>query len=165
MIVILYNIRSLHNIGSIFRTSDGAGIEKIFLCGYTSAPVDEFGVTRGHVAKTALGAEHFVAWEKRASTTALIDRLHRDGYKIYAVELSPRSTPYQNIKLSARAWEKAVLVMGSEVKGLSPGILKRADRILEIPMFGQKESLNVAVAFGVVVYGLRLNSTPSKAKP
>jgi tRNA G18 (ribose-2'-O)-methylase SpoU len=157
MIAVLYNIRSLHNVGSMFRTADGAGIEKIYLCGYTSAPVDEAGIVRGQVGKTALGAEHSVAWEKKASTTALLDRLHRDGYKIFAIELDSKSRPYQKIKLSERAWKKTVLVMGSEVKGLTPGILKRADKILEIPMYGMKESLNVSVAFGVVTYGLRMN--------
>jgi len=158
MIAILYNIRSLHNIGSMFRTSDAVGVEKIYLCGYTSAPVDENGIVRGQVGKTALGAEHSVPWEKCKSTTALLDRLHRNGYKIYAVEIDPRSTPYQKIKLTPRGWKKAALVMGSEVLGLTPGILKRADKILEIPMHGMKESLNVSVAFGVVTYGLHMNS-------
>jgi len=158
MIVILYNLRSLHNIGSIFRTSDGAGVRKIYLCGYTSAPVDEFGASRTQLAKTALGAEHMVLWEKKRSATALIDRLRKEGYQIFAVELDKRSVPYQKVKLSDRELERTVLVMGSEVKGLTPGILKRADKILEIPMLGKKESLNVSVAFGVVAYGLCFNS-------
>jgi tRNA G18 (ribose-2'-O)-methylase SpoU len=165
MIVILYNVRSLHNIGSILRTSDGAGIEKIYLCGYTSAPVDEFGASRSQIAKTALGAEHMVLWEKKRSTTALIDRLHKDGYQIFAVELDKKSVPYQKVRLSAKELERTVLVMGSEVKGLTPGILRRVDKILEIPMLGKKESLNVSVAFGVVAYGLLLNSPILKAKP
>jgi tRNA G18 (ribose-2'-O)-methylase SpoU len=156
MIVLLYNLRSLHNIGSIFRTSDGAGVSKIYLCGYSSAPVDEFGASRSQIAKTALGAEHMVLWEKKRSATAVIDRLHKDGYQVFAVELDKRSVPYQVIKLTAKEWERTVLVMGSEVKGLTPGILKRVDKILEIPMFGKKESLNVSVAFGVVAYGLRV---------
>jgi 23S rRNA (guanosine2251-2'-O)-methyltransferase len=158
MIVVLNNIRSLHNIGSIFRTSDAVGVEKIYLCGYTSAPKDEFGASRSQIAKTALGAEHTMLWEKQKSATKLLDRLHRDGFKIYAVELDKRSTPYHKVKLSARDLQKAVVVMGNEVTGLSPAVLRRADKILEIPMFGHKESLNVSVAYGVVVYGLRLNS-------
>lgn len=162
MIVILYNLRSLHNIGSIFRTSDGAGVSKIYLCGYTSAPVDEFGASRSQIAKTALGAEHMVAWEKKRSATALIDRLRQDGYQIFAVELDKKSVPYQTVKLSAKELERTVLVMGSEVKGLTPGILKRADKILEIPMHGKKESLNVSVAFGVVAYGLRMRQRSQK---
>lgn len=162
MIAVLNNIRSLHNVGSMFRTSDAVGITKIYLCGYTSAPADEFGVTRPQIAKTALGAEHTVAWEKKKSATALIDRLRREGFKIYAVEINERSVPCNSLKLSARALEKAVIVVGNEVDGVSPAILKRADKILEIPMFGMKESLNVSVAFGVVAYSLRLSAKIEK---
>jgi len=166
MIAILHNIRSLYNVGSIFRTSDAVGISKIYLCGYTPAPYDEFGLPIGPLVKTALGAERTVAWEKCASTTRLLDKLHDDGYKIFAVEQSKRSMPYQHLRLSKRQLEKAALIVGNEIKGVSPAVLSRADKILEIPMFGKKESLNVAVAFGIVAYGLRMNSsdrTPKKA--
>ena len=166
MIAILHNIRSLHNVGSIFRTADAVGISKIYLCGYTPAPYDEFGLPIGPLVKTALGAERTVAWEKCASTTRLLDKLRADGYKIFAVEQSKRSMPYQRLRLSKRQLEKAALIVGNEIKGVSPAVLSRADKILEIPMFGKKESLNVAVAFGIVAYGLRMNSsdrTPKKA--
>jgi tRNA G18 (ribose-2'-O)-methylase SpoU len=159
MIAVLHNIRSLHNVGSVFRTADAVGISKIYLCGYTPAPYDEFGLPAGPLVKTALGAERTVAWEKCASTTRLLDKLHADGYKIFAVEQNKRSLPYQCLRLSGKQLDKAALIMGNEIKGVSPAVLSRVDKILEIPMFGKKESLNVAVAFGIVAYGLRMNSS------
>jgi tRNA G18 (ribose-2'-O)-methylase SpoU len=158
MIAVLHNIRSLHNVGSILRTADAVGMEKIYLCGYTPAPFDEFGLPRGPLVKTALGAEHTVAWERCASTTRLLDKLRTEGKKIFAVEQNKRSVAYQRVRLSKKQFANAVLVVGNEIKGVSPAVLSRADKILEIPMFGKKESLNVAVAFGIVAYGLRLNS-------
>jgi len=158
MIAVLHNIRSLHNVGSIFRTADAVGISKIYLCGYTPAPFDEFGLPRGPLAKTALGAERTVAWEKCASTPRLLDKLHAGRYKIFAVEQSKKSVAYRRVHLSKKQLATAVLVVGNEIKGLSPAVLARADKILEIPMFGKKESLNVAVAFGIVAYGLLQSS-------
>ena len=155
MIVILHNIRSLYNVGSIFRTADAAGIEKIYLCGITPAPVDQFGKYRPQLTKVSLGAEKYVAWEKFGSTTKLIDKLKGDGYKIFAVEQSKKSIPYYRIRRSSDTIvNKIVLVLGNEIKGLPQAILKRSDKILEIPMKGKKESLNVAVAFGVVAFHL-----------
>jgi tRNA G18 (ribose-2'-O)-methylase SpoU len=156
MIVILHNIRSLHNVGSIFRTSDAVGAEKIYLCGYTPAPFDEYGLPRGPLAKTALGAEKTVAWEKCRQTTRLLDKLKQEGKSIIAVEQSKRSISYNRLHLSKKQFKNIVLVMGNEVRGLSPAVLRHADKVLEIPMFGKKESLNVSVAFGIVAYGLRL---------
>ena len=148
MIAVLHNIRSRHNVGSIFRTADAAGIKKIYLCGYTPEPLP----------KVSLGAEKFLPWEKCKSTTALIGRLKKDGFLILAIEQSPRAVPYYKFKdLKIKKFKDLVLVFGNEVKGLPPAILKRADKILEIPMYGKKESLNVAVAFGVVVFGLVLS--------
>lgn len=152
MRVVLVNIRSLHNVGSIFRTADAAGIEKIYLTGYTPTPLDKFGNKRSQLAKVSLGAEDSIAWEYFKSATSLIDRLIKEGFKILAVEQSKSSTPFNKVK--TKNLGKVVLIMGNEVKGLSPAILKRADQILEIPMLGKKESLNVSVAFGIVVYGL-----------
>lgn len=159
MIAILYNIRSVHNVGSIFRTADGAGVEKIYLCGFTPTPINELGHPRIQLTKVSLGAERSVRWEKVKSTTALIDRLKKRGYKIIAVEQAKNSVSLFNI------WsynnKKIVIVVGNEIKGLSPGILKRADKILEIPMVGRKKSLNVSVAFGIVVYHLRFGTAKS----
>lgn len=153
MIAILYNIRSLHNVGSIFRTADAAGIEKLYLCGITPTPLDQFGKIRPQLAKVSLGAEKTVPWEKFSSTSRLIDKLKKEKYKIFAIEQSKKSIPYNKIGTFARE-SRAALILGNEVKGLSPAILKKCDKILEIPMHGEKESLNVAVAFGIVTFRL-----------
>jgi 23S rRNA (guanosine2251-2'-O)-methyltransferase len=144
MIVILHNVRSLHNVGSIFRTADAVGIEKIYLCGITPEPVDKFGRLRQQLAKVSLGAEKSVPWEKVVGTTRLIDRLKKDKWKIIAIEQNKRSIPY--FKIKAKDLEpKTALILGNEVSGLSQSVLERADKILEIPMKGKKESLNVSV--------------------
>ena len=172
VIVILHNIRSLHNVGSIFRTADAAGVSKIYLTGITPAPTDRFGKIRPQFAKVSLGAEKFVAWEKVGQTAALLKRLKKEGCKIFAVEQAKKSVPYYKarpfnaapvrgperpLRASRRQSKnksKLALVFGNEVRGLPPSILKRADKVLEIPMRGGKESLNVSVAFGIVVFGL-----------
>ncbi|OGY62888.1 MAG: hypothetical protein A2745_01990 [Candidatus Harrisonbacteria bacterium RIFCSPHIGHO2_01_FULL_44_13] len=168
MIVILRDIRSLYNVGSIFRTADAAGVEKIYLCGITPEPVDRFGKIRTQLAKVSLGAEKTVAWEKCSSASRVIDRLKKEGYKILAIEQSKRAIPYFELRMSDLRLKKAALILGSETRGLTPSILKRADAILEIPMRGAvvrqahhprrigrgKESLNVAVAFGIVAFQL-----------
>lgn len=156
MIAILHNIRSRQNVGSVFRTADAVGVSKIYLTGYTPTPTDEFGLPVPQLTKVSLGAENFVPWEKKAMIGKLLDRLKREGKKIYAVELAKNSIPYNEVRLVGKDFDDAVLVMGNEVRGLSSAILRRADSVLEIPMFGQKESLNVAVSFGIVAYGLRL---------
>lgn len=154
-VVVLHNIRSLHNVGSIFRTADGAGFGKIYLCGITPLPVDRFERLQPDFAKVALGAEKSVAWEKAARTAPLLKRLKREGFKIFAVEQDPRSLPYGRWPRPG-AGEKIALVMGAEVEGLPKKLLDQADRIFEIPMRGTKESLNVAVAFGIAAYGVDL---------
>ncbi len=148
-IAVLYNIRSLHNVGSIFRTADGAGIKKIYLCGITPAPVDSFGKPRQQLVKTSLGAEQFVKWQKEKETSKILRELKKNGYKILAIEQSKKSIPYY--KFSSKS-PKLCLVVGNEVSGLSPSVLKLANKILEIPMLGDKESLNVSVAFGIATY-------------
>ena len=153
MIVILHNIRSTHNVGSIFRTADAAGCEKIYLCGITPAPIDRFGRENEKISKVALGAENWIAWEKVGQTTRLIDKIKKDGYKIFAVEQNKKSVPYYKVKIKNKK-SKVALILGAEVDGLTPTILRRADKILEIPMRGKKESLNVAVAFGIVAFNL-----------
>ena len=176
MIIILDNIRSLYNVGSIFRTADAAGVEKIYLCGITPEPVDRFGKLRPQLAKVSLGAEKTVAWEYCKSASRLINKLKKESYKIpkprnagpgwqwqgrltiFAVEQDKKSIPYYKMKPFDKAQGKnkneLVLIFGNEVKGLSKSILKEADKILEIPMRGKKESLNVSVAFGIVVFHL-----------
>lgn len=154
IIAILHNIRSLHNVGSIFRTADAAGVKKIYLCGITPAPVNIFGKPRQQLTKVSLGAEKYVDWEKVQSTAPLIARLKKEKYKIFAIEQNKKSIPYYKINLSTYDVDRLALVVGNEVKGLPLSVLKRADKILEIPMRGRKESLNVSVAFGVVVFYL-----------
>ncbi|MDP2704000.1 MAG: TrmH family RNA methyltransferase [bacterium] len=157
MIAILHNIRSVHNVGAIFRTADACGIGKLYLCGITPTPLDRFGRHRRDFAKTALGAEKTVLWEKVQSTTRLLDRLKKEGFRIFAVEQDEKTVSLFDIHVwesNSQTLEKAGVVVGDEVRGLGPALLKRADVILEIPMFGKKESLNVSVAFGVVAYRL-----------
>ncbi len=159
MIVILHNIRSLYNVGSIFRTADAAGMEKIYLCGITPSPVDTFGKPRQQLTKVSLAAEKYVEWDASSRSTRatlkLLEKLKGEGYKIFAVEQSKKSVPYYELKTTNyKPKTKIALVLGNEIKGLPLSILKRADKILEIPMRGKKESLNVAVAFGIVVFHL-----------
>lgn len=154
MIVVLDNIRSMHNVGSIFRTADAADVEKIYLCGITPSPLDDFGRKRIQFSKVSLGAEDSVEWEKCKQTFRIVDNLKKQGYKIFVIEINKKSISYHKIRLSKSELEKTVLVLGHEVKGLSNTILKKADKILEIPMLGQKESLNVSVAFGIIVFSL-----------
>lgn len=172
IVAVLHNVRSLHNVGSIFRTADAAGVSKIYLCGITPSPVDRFGKIRPQLAKVALGAEKTVRWEsvKLSEEIRIIKKLKEDGFKILAVEQSKKSIPYYQLKAKSSQL-KAVLIMGNEAKGLPKNILKVSDKILEIPMRGAvvrqahhprragrgKESLNVSVAFGIAVFGLIYN--------
>ncbi|MCX6713202.1 MAG: RNA methyltransferase [Candidatus Vogelbacteria bacterium] len=147
-VLILPNIRSTYNVGAIFRTADAAGINKIYLVGYTPAPVDEFGRADSGIAKTALGAEKTINWEKVASTTALIKKLKKTGFQIIALEQAKNSVDYKKVKPKF----PCAMILGEEVSGLSPAILKNCDLIAEIPMQGQKESLNVSVAAGIALF-------------
>lgn len=161
MVAILYNIRSLHNVGSIFRTSDAAGVEKLFLCGYTPAPMDKHNRPESRLVKTALGAEKYIEWEKIsrriAGTVELINRLKKEGYKVLAVEQSRDSISFYKLKYKKKEFDKLALVMGNEIKGLPPSVLKAVDAVIEIPMFGKKESLNVSVAYGIAVYEIMIS--------
>ena len=155
MVVVLHNIRSLHNVGSIFRTSDAVGVEKLYLCGFTPTPLDRLGRVRPPFQKVALDAEENVAWEKCSQSWRTIEKLKKDGYKIYAIEQGVGSVPYHKVGVKG----KVALVLGHEVRGLPESILSRADKTLEIPMSGMKESLNVSVAYGIVVYSLKYKDT------
>ena len=156
LIIILHNIRSLYNVGSIFRTADAVGAEKIYLTGITPEPIDVLGRWRQRLTKVSLGAEKSLAWEKQTSLTRVIKRLGTEGFNVIALEQSPRSKSPKTIIKSLKKSSKIALIAGSETKGLAPGILKVVDYILELPMAGQKESLNVAVALGVAAYLLNL---------
>ena len=144
LVVICHNIRSAYNVGSIFRTADGAGAAKIFLTGYTPAP------PHPGISKTALGAEKCVGWEKISKLDALFKKLKKKKFRIVALEQSEKSVDYNFFCSSG----KVALVLGNEVRGLSRAVLNKSDRIIEIPMRGEKESLNVAVAFGIAAYSI-----------
>jgi 23S rRNA (guanosine2251-2'-O)-methyltransferase len=160
-ILILHNIRSVHNVGSIFRTADAAGIAKIFLTGYTPAPLDRFGRERKDFVKVSLGAEKSVPWESAAQLTPVLKKLKKGGYTVLAIEQNKKSTSlfdYHHLRRDPAKGGgkpyKIAVVMGNEVLGISPQSLTYADHILEIPMRGKKESLNVSVAAGVALFAL-----------
>lgn len=155
MYVILDNIRSVYNVASIFRTADAVGVGKIFLCGITPTPLTPLGSLREDFHKVALGAESFVPWEYSSRTIYPLRRLKKDKMFIMALEQAATASPYWVIRKNKFNWERSVLILGNEPKGIGSGVLRKADRIIEIPMLGKKESLNVSVAFGIVVCHLR----------
>jgi len=157
MVIILENIRSVFNVGSIFRTADAAGVKKIYLCGITPEPVDRFGKIRPQFAKVSLGAEKTVEWEYNKSCANVLCDLKKEKYKIYAVEQDKKSIPYFKVKKTDL--DKVALIFGNEVDGISKNILKRADKILEIPMSGKKESLNVSVAAGIAIFNFKYGNS------
>jgi 23S rRNA (guanosine2251-2'-O)-methyltransferase len=146
--LILHDIRSAHNVGAIFRTADGVGVGMIYLTGYTPAPLDRFGRLRADVAKSALGAEKTVAWRHEESVTELLARLRGRGVRSVAVEQTPSAQEYR----SAARHPDTVYIFGNEVDGLPESVLARVDEVIEIPMFGSKESLNVSVCAGIILY-------------
>ncbi len=147
-ILIIHDIRSVTNVGAMFRTADAAGIDKIYLTGFTPTPIDRFGRVRGDMAKSALGAENFIPWEYKKNTAKLLDSLKKDKYLIIGIEQSKNSVDYKKVKLQS----KNVFIVGAEVTGVPKNVLKRCDFIAEIPMKGKKESLNVSVACGIALF-------------
>lgn len=152
LFVIAHNIRSLHNVGSIFRTADSFGVTKMYLSGYTGVPE---GKNADKIGKVALGAEQFVPWEQSKSLVRLVKKLRKDvpNIRIAALEnnVAYKTTLLQNFKPKF----PLALILGEETKGNTKKILDLADDILEIPMHGKKESLNVSVAAGIALYALR----------
>ncbi len=150
--IIAHNIRSAHNVGAIFRTADGAGVAKIYLSGYSQqpAPEDKENKTKPEkmLEKTALGAEESVAWERAKDLPALIEKLKKAGVSIVALEKTATSV---DIGIFKPAFPMA-LILGHEVDGVKDDILEVCDAVIEIPMRGQKESLNVSVAAGIAMY-------------
>ncbi|MBL7045119.1 MAG: TrmH family RNA methyltransferase [Parcubacteria group bacterium] len=146
--LILHNIRSVQNVGAIFRTADAVGISKIYLTGYTPTPLDRFGRERSDVAKTALGAQKSVEWEYVKTATTIINKLKKDKTEIIAVEQSSNAIDYKKVKIK----QDTAFVFGNEVKGLSKSVLGKSDVVVQINMLGQKESLNVSVAVGVLMF-------------
>jgi len=144
----LHNVRSAHNVGSIFRTADAAGVTMIYLAGVTPAPRDRFGRVQKEIAKVALGAETSVVWEKHTSPGRVIATLRRGGWKVAAVEQDTHSKNYRNFKTG----DRTLFIFGNEVRGLPSSVLKKCNAIIEIPMHGKKESLNVSVAAGIILF-------------
>jgi len=143
--IILDNIRSLHNVGSILRTADAAGWDKVYFTGYTGCPPDR------RIEKVSLGAEEFVAWEQVEDPVKLCENLKNKKFKILALEQTEQSEDIFEFKTSE---ENIALILGNEVEGVASELLALADHHLEIPMHGQKASLNVSVAAGVALYKL-----------
>ncbi len=142
---LLDNVRSLYNVGSIFRTSDGAFIEKLYLCGFTPHP------PRREIEKTALGSTQSVPWEYHRNPIEVIHLLRERHIKIVVLELTDESSPYYDVQPSDFP---LCLVVGNEITGIRKEIIELADMAIEIPMYGMKQSLNVAVAYGIAVFGL-----------
>jgi tRNA G18 (ribose-2'-O)-methylase SpoU len=149
VIVLLDSIRSLYNTGSILRTADASGVERVVLCGITPRP-DQGSRQRRAIAKTALGAEHSVAWEYQSDAHAALRSLAAAGYHTMAVETSPEAV---NLFEWTPRWP-VCLVFGHEVDGVSSTLAAHVETVIRIPMLGQKRSLNVATAAGVVLYEL-----------
>lgn len=144
IVVVLDRVRSVYNVGSFFRTGDGVGLDKLYLCGYTGTPPHK------GIAKTALGAEMEVPWEHRQSAVELVDELASQGYQIAAAETGEDAVDIYD-------WNPdfpTCVVFGNEVEGVAPEILERADVCVQLPMAGVKDSLNVAVAGGALLYEL-----------
>ena len=149
-VAILDNLRSVHNVGSIFRTANAVGVDKLYLCGTTPTPLDKKGLLRSDFAKVSLGAEETVVWEYREDTKNLIQELHNEGYYVIAFEQDERAQDYKDVKVLEKS--SIAFVIGPEVTGITKEILEVCDVIAEIPMVGSKESLNVTIAFGIGVY-------------
>ena len=147
-ILILHNIRSVENVGAMFRTADAVGISKIYLIGYRPAKLNRFGKKRKDLAKSALGAEEYVNWEQKKNLIAIVHRLKQEKFLIIGIEQDKKSVDYKKIKLK----EKNAFIVGMEVFGIPKKVLKKCDIIAEIPMRGKKESLNVSVALGIALF-------------
>ena len=146
IVVVLDNVRSLNNIGSVFRTSDAFRIEKIYLCGITATPPNR------EIHKTALGAEDSVAWEYSKETLPVVNALKAQGYKIYAVEQAENSVSLENFSLLPG--EKYALIFGNEVKGVQQEVIEETEGCIEIPQYGTKHSFNISVSAGIVLWEL-----------
>lgn len=148
--VIIHDIRSAHNVGAMFRTADAAGVSCMYISGYTPAPLDRFDRPVKEIAKTALGAELTIPWEYAKEPTGIIAKLKTEGFVVVGIEQDERAVDYKTYAPTP----KTLLLVGSEVEGLSTELREMCDVLVEIPMHGDKESLNVSVAFGVALFRL-----------
>lgn len=143
-VVVLDNIRSLNNIGSVFRTSDAFLVSDIYLCGITATP------PHPDIHKTALGAENSVSWHYYNNTLDVVDKLHKDGYIVLAIEQVNNSISLENIELDKN--KKYAVILGNEVKGVQQEVVDKCDGCIELPQYGTKHSLNVSVTAGIVIW-------------
>ena len=144
LIVVLDDVRSLHNVGSVFRSGDAFRVEAVYLCGITATP------PHPEIHKTALGGEDSVAWRYFPTATEAIESLHNDGFFVYSIEQVEGSTKLQNLQLDTD--RRYAVVLGDEVKGVHQEVVDMSDGCLEIPQFGTKHSLNVSVTAGMVIW-------------
>lgn len=144
LIVVLDNVRSLNNVGSVFRTSDAFLVKAVYLCGITATP------PHPEIHKTALGAEDSVEWRYFEDTNDAVDKLHEEGYVVYAIEQVENSIILSDLQLNKNF--KYAVVLGNEVKGVQQNVVDRCDQSIEIPQFGTKHSLNVSVTAGLVIW-------------
>ena len=142
--VVLDNVRSLHNVGSVFRTSDAFRVERIFLCGITATPPS------AEIHKTALGAEDSVAWQYFKDTREAVEELHREGYTVLSIEQVQGSIALQDLQLEKG--KKYAVILGNEVKGVQQEVVDMSDGCIELPQYGTKHSLNVSVTAGIVIW-------------
>ncbi|EHQ43147.1 RNA methyltransferase [Myroides odoratus] len=146
IIVVLDDVRSLHNIGSVFRTCDAFLVEKVYLCGITATPPNK------EIHKTALGATETVAWEYAKDVVEVVERLKAEGVSVQAIEQVENSVMLNDFQIEDG--QKYALVFGNEVKGVSQGVVDLSDGVIEIPQIGTKHSLNIAVSTGIVIWDL-----------
>lgn len=144
LVVVLDNVRSLHNIGSVFRTSDAFRVECICLCGITAVP------PHAEIHKTALGAEDTVDWKYYQNTVDAVDELKQNGYTVFSIEQAEGSTILDKWEMDRK--KKYAIVFGNEVKGVDQEVINHSDGCIEIPQYGTKHSLNVSVTAGIVIY-------------
>jgi len=156
VIVVLENIRSAYNVGSVFRTADAFLLQSVYICGYTARPPHK------EIKKTALGAEETVSWQYFNKSSDAIESLRKDGYKIFAVEQAVNSHPLQHVEFEKN--EKFAVIFGNEVSGVEQATLELADGCIEIPQLGMKHSLNIATAAGVVLWELVRTRIPPASK-
>jgi len=155
--ILLPDIRSAYNVGSIFRSADCFGIEKVYLSGTTPTPVDRFGRTNSgaqkEISKTALGAEMDIPWEYVADLTPFLKKMKKENFTIISIEQDKKSIELDNF-LKIKRPENILVIFGNEVEGVDKNLLKKSDYIVEIPMHGKKESLNVSVCAGLIMHVL-----------
>ena len=144
LVVVLDNVRSLHNVGSVFRTADAFLVEAVYLCGITSTP------PHAEIHKTALGAENTVEWKHYEDTHIAVDELKSQGYTVFAIEQAEGSTKLPDLKLDRD--QKYAVILGNEVKGVQQTVVDACDGCIEIPQFGTKHSLNVSVTSGIIIW-------------